>query len=340
MKSFAHVFDRVPRLRLAHLPTPVEELPALSRLLGGPRLLIKRDDQTGLGLGGNKARKLEFLIADALTQKATTIVTAGAAQSNHCRQTAAAAARVGLECELVLGGAEQKQPTGNLLLDYLFGATVHWTGMERRGERMREIAVELERNGKKPYLIPYGGSNAVGTAGYALAMVELMEQLERERLTVDRIVFASSSGGTQAGIAVGARAAGYAGGLIGISIDKGEREPAPFEEELSSLSNATAVRLGLPASFMPRDFAVRYEFLGGGYGVMGDSERDAIRLLAKHEGLLLDPVYTGRAMGALLSMIRSGEIPARETVLFWHTGGAPALFAYATDLRPPGAAVR
>jgi D-cysteine desulfhydrase len=303
-------------------------------------MLIKRDDQTGLGLGGNKARKLEFLIADALMQKATSIVTAGAAQSNHCRQTAAAAARVGLECELVLGGAEPEHPTGNLLLDFLFGATVHWTGMERRGERMLEIAADLERNGKKPYLIPYGGSNAVGAVGYTLAMVELMEQLERERQTVDRIVFASSSGGTQAGIAVGARAAGYTGTIIGISIDKGEREPVPFEEELSVLSNGTAARLGLPASFMPRDFAVRYDFLGGGYGVVGDSERDAIHLLASHEGLLLDPVYTGRAMGALFSMIRAGEIPAHETVLFWHTGGAPALFAYATDLRPRGAAVR
>ena len=320
------------RFNLAHLPTPVEELTSLSAALRGPRLLIKRDDQTGLALGGNKTRKLEFLVADALAQGATTLVTAGAAQSNHCRQTAAAAIRVGLECELVLGGDEPARLNGNLMLDHLLGARIHWTAMEDRVERMREIAAELEANGKQPYVIPYGGSNAVGATGYVLAMVELVEQLQKTDRTVDEIVFASSSGGTQAGLVVGARLAGFAGHLLGVSIDKGERTPLPFEEELMGLSNETAARVGLQHRFSREDFHVDYGYLGGGYGVVGDLEREAITLAARHEGILLDPVYTGRAMGALVTGIRQGAFSRDETVLFWHTGGAPALFAYEGEL--------
>jgi D-cysteine desulfhydrase len=321
-----------PRYRLAHLPTPIEKLNRLSDLLGGPTLWIKRDDQTGLGLGGNKTRKLEFLVADALEQRCDVLLTAGAAQSNHCRQTAAAAAKVGLQCELVLGGRHGKIPEGNLLLDTLFGATVHWTGMERRGERMEERADELRQQGRTPYVIPYGGSNGIGAVGYVVAMAELIGQFSALGARVDRIIVASSSGGTQAGLVLGKKIARFAGEIIGISIDKGERGPEPFEEEMSVIANATAVRLGLDVRCVPEDFHVRYDFLGGGYGIVGVPEREAIGVTAAHEGILLDPVYTGRAMGALMSMIRGGEFDRTEQVLFWHTGGAPALFAYAGDL--------
>jgi D-cysteine desulfhydrase family pyridoxal phosphate-dependent enzyme len=323
----------LPRVSLAHLPTPLEDLRLLSAHLRGPRILIKRDDQTGLALGGNKTRKLEFLLADALAQGADTIITAGAAQSNHCRQTAAAARRSGLACHLVLGGAPGENPQGNLFLDHLLGATIHWTPMERRIERLGELEQELALSGNRPYRIPYGGSNEVGAAGYAVAVPELAEQLSARDASPDRIVIASSSGGTQAGLAVGMRAAGLSAELLGISIDKGERDPVPYEEQLAELANATALRLGSPGGFVPGDFRLRYDFLGKGYGVVGDLEREAIRLLARTEALLLDPVYTGRAMGALLALIRSGEIDRGETVLFWHTGGAPALFAYTGDLQ-------
>lgn len=320
----------LPRTSLAYLPTPLEELRHLGKALGGPHIWIKRDDQTGLGLGGNKTRKLEFLIADALHRNADTVITAGAAQSNHCRQTAAAAARSGLSCHLVLGGSQPDTPDGNLLLDNIFGASIHWTGMERRGEKMEEIAGQLRETGRTPYIIPYGGSNAIGAAGLTLAMEELM--LQKESGSVTHVLFASSSGGTQAGLVVGARATGFPGPIIGISIDKGEREPLPYETELARLSGATASHIGLEAEFTEKDFIVNYDYLGRGYGVVGDPEREAIRLMARTEGILLDPVYTGRAMAALIDMVRRKEFSTRDTVLFWHTGGAPALFAYAKDI--------
>jgi D-cysteine desulfhydrase family pyridoxal phosphate-dependent enzyme len=320
------------RVHLAQLPTPVEKLNRLTTLLGGPKLWIKRDDQTGLGLGGNKTRKLEFLVAEALQQGCDVLLTAGAAQSNHCRQTAAAAAKVGLRCELVLGGKHGDVPEGNLLLDALFGATVHWTGMERRGERMEERAAELRREGRRPYVIPYGGSNGVGATGYVVAMAELVGQLNASQTSVDRIIVASSSGGTQAGLVLGKKIARFPGEIIGISIDKGERGTSPYEKEMSDIANATADWLGLDTRCTPEDFCVRYEFLGGGYGVVGALEREAVALTAAHEGILLDPVYTGRAMGGLLAMVRAGEFRPDEQILFWHTGGAPALFAYGAEL--------
>jgi len=322
--------QQLPHISLAHLPTPIDELSRLSQELGGPRLLVKRDDQTGLATGGNKSRKLEFLLAEALAEGADMVITAGAAQSNHCRQTAAAAARVGLGCALVLGGEPPPTPTGNLLLDHLLGAQIFWTGPERRGERLEEIANQVRAGGHKPYLIPYGGSNAVGATGYVLAMQELSDQVRG--LGIDRIVFASSSGGTQAGMVVGARATGFGGQIIGIRIDKGEAGDDPYSLHLARLGNETAAHVGLDANFTPDDFLVVDDYLGAGYGVVGELEREAIRLVARLEGLILDPVYTGRAMGGLLDMIRRGVIGPDETVLFWHTGGMPALFTYVDAL--------
>ncbi len=324
--------DHLGRFPLAQLPTPVAPLEALGKLLGGPRLLIKRDDQTGLALGGNKTRKLEFLVADALAQGADTLLTAGAAQSNHCRQTAAAAARAGLKCELVLGGQPPDQPNGNLLLDEILGATIHWAGPERRGERLAEVADLVAAQGRRPYLIPYGGSNAVGAAGYVRAMEELMAQLAAVGQRVDHIVFASSSGGTQAGLMVGAKATGFEGQVLGIRIDKGYPLNTPYETHLVSLAQATADYMGLKVTITAADCSINADYMGAGYGVVGDLEREAIRMMARHEGILLDPAYTGRAFGGLIDLIRRGTFSPAETVLFWHTGGAPALFAYAGEL--------
>ena len=320
------------RFSLAQLPTPIEKLKSLSRELGGPELLIKRDDQTGLALGGNKTRKLEFLVGQALEQGADTLVTPGAAQSNHCRQTAAAAARAGLRCELLLNGTKPELPNGNLLLDELLGARIHWVQRSEREAKLSEIPDELRKQGGKPYVIPVGGSNGVGATGYVLAMMELAQQLDGMNRRVDHVVFASSSGGTQAGIVVGARVTGFKGKLYGVSIDRDDSESATYEGELADIANETAKYVGFDAQFAAGDFTVAYDYLGGGYGIVSDLEREAIRLLASREGIVLDPVYTGRAMGALLDLIRKKAFRTDETVLFWHTGGAPALFAYAKDL--------
>ena len=324
--------EALARFRLAQLPTPIEELKSLSRELGGPELLIKRDDQTGLALGGNKTRKLEFLVGQALEQGADTLVTAGAAQSNHCRQTAAAAARAGLRCELLLNGTKPELPNGNLLLDELLGARIHWVQRSERETKLSEMPAQLRSEGRKPYVIPVGGSNGVGATGYVLAMMELAEQLNGMNRRVDHVVFASSSGGTQAGIVVGAKVTGFDGKLHGVSIDRDDSESATYEGELADIANETAKYVGFDAQFAAGDFTVAYDYLGGGYGIVSDLEREAIRLLASREGIVLDPVYTGRAMGALLDLIRKKAFRPDETVLFWHTGGAPALFAYVKDL--------
>ena len=323
--------EQIPRCHFSHLPTPLEELEKLSAALGGPRLLIKRDDQTGLALGGNKVRKLEFLVADALAQKADTLITLGGGQSNHCRQTAAAAALAGLRCELLLNGKAPDHPNGNLFLDQLFGAEIHWIDRSQRAAKARERTEQLLAKGRRPYLIPVGGSNAIGVLGYVAGMIELVQQLNYRK--VDHIVVASSSGGTQAGLVLGARVAGFAGRILGIGIDKDERDLGQYEQELADLANACAKRIDFKTTFAPADFNVARGYAGGGYGVVGDLERNAIRLMARQEGILLDPVYTGRAAGALFDLIAKKHFAARETVLFWHTGGAPALFAYTEELR-------
>lgn len=324
------------RYLLAQLPTPLEQLTRLGKVLGIPSLWIKRDDQTGLALGGNKTRKLEFLIADALAQKADVVLTAGAAQSNHCRQTAAAAARAGLPCELILGGTPPESPNGNLLLDSMLGARIHWTDRTRRLERMAEIADELRLGGKHPYVIPYGGSNGIGAQGYVLAMKEVVVQMREAGIAPDTMIVASSSGGTQAGLTLGAKLYGYPGRIVGVSIDKGERGPDRYEDELAALANATAEIMKIPMRLTADDFHVDYRFLGEGYGVVGDVERESLTLLARHEGIILDPVYTGRAFGAVVEYGGVGGTKDKKekgSVLFWHTGGAAAVFAYNKELK-------
>lgn len=317
------------RVTFAHLPTPVEKLERLSKHLGGPELLIKRDDQTGLALGGNKTRKLEFLTADALAQGCDQLITTGGPQSNHCRQTAAAAARLGLGCSLVLRGEAPTRFTGNLLLNQLLGAHLYWTNGRPTGELMNDVADELRSMGRKPYVIPLGGSNVMGATGYVLAMQELMEQLSSQHLNVDFIVFASSSGGTQAGMVLGAEAHGYRGRILGISNDRPADE---LQTQVAALATATATHLDLKTISIHDSVEVNDDYLGDGYGILNDVDREAIRLVAQMEGILLDPVYTGRAMGGLIDLIRWGAFTRRQTVLFWHTGGTPALFAYEGQL--------
>ncbi|MCB8928702.1 MAG: D-cysteine desulfhydrase family protein [Ardenticatenaceae bacterium] len=318
--------DRKP---LAHLPTPLEKLERLSKHLGGPDIYMKRDDQTGLATGGNKTRKLEFLVADALAHDCNHLITTGAPQSNHCRQTAAAAAHFGLGCSLVLRGEPQSQMQGNLLLDKLLGAHLYWTGDRNRQDVMAEVANEQQVMGHKPYLIPLGGSNVMGATSYVLAMQELMAQLEAENINIDFIVFASSSGGTQAGIVLGAEVYGFRGHVLGISVDHPAED---LQIQVSALATATATHLGISNVSIANRVEVNDDYLGEGYAMVGETEREAIQMVAQLEGILLDPVYTGRAMGGLIDLIRWGAFTRGQSVLFWHTGGAAALPAFVDKL--------
>lgn len=317
------------RTPLAHLPTPIEPLSRLSARLDGPSLWIKRDDQTGLALGGNKTRKLEFLLADALAQGKDHLITTGAPQSNHCRQTAAAAASQGLGCTLVLRGRPPATLSGNLLLDRILGSELCWIDDQPAEQVMSETAQSLEFAGRQPYVIPRGGSNEIGASGYVLAMAEFMEQMAAADEMADVIVVASSSGGTQAGLVLGAYIYGFPGRIIGISIDV---PAAELKAQVTELAEDTAEHLGLDRPSLAEYVVVNDEYLGDGYGIVGDNERHALDLLARFEGIALDPVYTGRAMGGLLDMIGRGNYERDQRILFWHTGGTPALFAYGEEL--------
>jgi D-cysteine desulfhydrase len=308
-------------LHFAHLPTPIEALPRLSGALSGPRLLIKRDDLTGLAFGGNKTRKLEFLVGEARDQGAKTLVSGGALQSNHCRQTAAAAARFGFKCILVLTGEKPKQPSANLLLDELFGAEIVQVADRKDRDRIiQETFDRAAKEGMKPYLVPYGGSSATGALGYAFAMKELVEQNPR----VDWIVFGTSSGGTHAGLVLGQRVFGYKGKLLGISVDESEEW---LKRQVSESASLASEKLGKRVEFTPDEVLANANYCSAGYGVLTEQEREAIRLFATYEGILLDPVYTGRAAAGMIDLIRKGFFKRDETVLFLHTGGQPALFA-------------
>lgn len=340
--------NKIPRLRFAHLPTPIEELPRLSKILNGPRLLVKRDDQTGLALGGNKTRKLEYLLAEALSNGARTLITVGAIQSNHCRQTAAAAARNGFDCILVLTSSNiTKNPgsnlvqnhsrkerdstteplSGNLILDTLFGAELVCASEQESDFVLEQTFQKAVDDGRKPFLIPRGGSNVLGATAYVTAMEELLAQIRDSSITnkePDVIVFPSSSGGTQAGLVLGGGLFGYEGQILGISIDE---VGTTLQERVASLATETANFLGERNQFMADEIVVNDHFLGEGYGVLGEPEKEAIHLFATSEGLLLDPVYTGRAAAGMIKLIRESYFRNDQTILFWHTGGIPALFA-------------
>jgi 1-aminocyclopropane-1-carboxylate deaminase/D-cysteine desulfhydrase-like pyridoxal-dependent ACC family enzyme len=248
------------------------------------------------------------------------LITAGAIQSNHCRQTAAAAARFGMRCTLVLSGEPPAQLTGNLLLDNLFGAEIVWTDREARDATLQYTYQRAVDEGQKPFLIPYGGSSPTGATAYVYAIKELLDQ----EYYPDWIVFPSSSGGTHAGLVLGAHLFGYRGEVLGISVDEPEDN---LKSKVAQLATETAELLGESVSFRPQDIRVDAGYLGGGYGVMGPGEREAIQQFARLEGLILDPVYTGRAAAGMIDRIRKGVFPQDSAILFWHTGGGPAVFA-------------
>lgn len=319
--------DRLPRVSLAPWATPVHPLDRLRAALGGPekcpRLLIKRDDLNGVALGGNKLRKLEFLVADALAKGADTLLTAGAAQSNHARQTAAVGAMHDLTTFLVLRGPEPRKFTGNLVLDDWFGAHLYFAepGQDVT-ERMAWMAEELTKVGKRPYAIPIGGSNPIGTTGYVRAAVELREQ----GVEPDHLVVATGSGGTQAGLEVGVRLAGMKTRVVGVGV--ANPDTTSWNVDVSNLANATAARLGAVGfALSPDDIECAMEYMGPKYGEPTIECWEAIRFLACTEGVFVDPVYSGKALAALLDWIKKGRFASTETVLFWHTGGTPALFA-------------
>lgn len=314
-----------PKTSLGFFPTPLHHLPNLSAHIGSHRIYIKRDDLTGLATGGNKVRKLEFLIQEALDQGADTIITAGAQQSNHCRQTAAACGLKGLECHLLLGGEKPANFSGNLLLSHILGAQIHFTGKNRKGEDLERIKAELIKKGRKPYVIPYGGSNLTGAQGFIVAMKELQEQHQHLNLNIDAIFFASSSGGMQAGMMLGKALFKVNSTLFPISVDK----EGELEEKIQDIALEGCQKYDLSASLMENTKLIR-DYDQAGYGVVTQAETNAIELLARKEGILLDPVYTARAFHGMLEHLKKGLVKPDSNVLFWHTGGIPALFETST----------
>jgi L-cysteate sulfo-lyase len=326
---------RFPRVRFAHLPTPLEPMPNLTRLLGGPQLYVKRDDCTGLATGGNKARKLEFLIGEALAQGADTVITHGAVQSNHVRQTAAAACRYRLRCAALLerrvpGYGPEYETTGNVLFDRLFGAEVRFVAADTDMDAAcAELAEEIRANGGRPYYIPGGGSNAVGALGYANAGLELLQQANDLGLRIDCVVHGTGSTGTQAGLLCGLEGANAGIDVLGICV----RRPAAVQAEaVYRTASAAAEHVGIRGGLERARVRANGDHVGPGYGIPTAGTIEAIRLAARHEGLLLDPVYTGKAMAGLIELCRKGHFSSDQNVVFLHTGGAAALFAYAREL--------
>lgn len=322
---------RFRRLRFAHLPTPLEPLSNLTKELGGPSIYIKRDDQTGLATGGNKTRKLEFLMADALAKGADTVVTQGATQSNHCRQTAAAAAKLGMACEILLenrtGGEDVDfTQSGNVFLDRLFGARIrHYPGGTDMDAAMEDVAREIEGDGGAPYVIPGGGSNPVGALGYVDCAMELLAQAGERGLRVDRVVHATGSAGTQAGLVTGLEGASSGIPVLGIGVNA-PRETQ--EERVHGLACRTADLLGTGIDVARDRVVANCDYVGAGYGVPTDGMVEAVTLLSRLEGILLDPVYTGKGMAGLIDLVRRGRFAADENVVFVHTGGSAGLFGY------------
>lgn len=318
--------DEIERVELGFYPTPLHELPRLARELSLKRLLVKRDDLTGLAFGGNKVRKLEYLLADALAKGCAHVVTCGGVQSNHCRQTAAACARLGLKCTVVLQGRPPGRATGNLLLDGLLGAEARfveaedWAALEARS---REIAREIEGRGEKPYYMPVGGSVPRGALGYVRAVGETAAQLEETAGRADATFFASSSGGTQAGLEVGRKLFGWETELIGIGVAK---TGSGLAEDVARLACGACELLGMEEAFDPEHVNIDHAYMGEKYGSRTEAAREAIDLAARTEGLLLDRVYAGKAMAGLVDYARKGKLEGKA-VLFIHTGGQPELFA-------------
>ena len=327
------------RVPLAALPTPLHEAPRLRDALGGvarcPKILIKRDDLTGLALGGNKARKLEFLIGDALEQKATVVVTTGAAQSNHARMTAAAACAAGLRVSLVLTSEPNPPVQGNLLLDRIFGAAIHFVPppadptlatSDEEAAKVAEVMHDLTASGERPYLIPVGGSSGMGVLGYTFGTQEIVTQLRDAGENPMRLYFASGSRGTQAGLTLGAKWCDASYEVYGVAVSGGEE----FKRDRAlRIANEAAEIAGITTRVTPDDLFTDQNYIGAGYGIATPECLEAIRLLATTEGILLDPVYTAKAMACLIDHARRQMLDPSTSVVFLHTGGVPALFAHA-----------
>ncbi|MCD1627112.1 MAG: D-cysteine desulfhydrase [Paracoccaceae bacterium] len=322
---------KFPRARLAHLPTPLEPLPRLSDALGGPEIWIKRDDCTGLSTGGNKTRKLEFLMAEAQAQGADMVMTQGATQSNHARQTAAAAARLGMDCHILLEDRTgfnhpNYRHNGNVLLDHLHGATMehHAPGPDMNAE-METVAEKFRAQGRNVYTIPGGGSNATGALGYVNCAFEMLAQFNDMGLNVDHIVHATGSAGTQAGLIAGLKAMNAGIPLLGIGV----RAPkAKQEENVYNLAVKTAAKLGCPDVVDRADVVANTDYVGEGYGIPAPSTIEAIGMFARTEAILLDPVYSGKGAAGLIDLIRKGYFTKGQKIVFLHTGGAIGLTGY------------
>jgi L-cysteate sulfo-lyase len=322
---------RFPRLHFAHLPTPLEPLTRLSRELGGPNIWIKRDDCTGLAGGGNKTRKLEFLMADARAKGADTIITQGATQSNHARQTVAIAVKMELDCHILLEDRTGSKDddynlNGNVLLDQLFGAQISkYPGGTDMNAAMEAVADQLRSDGKKPYIIPGGGSNPIGALGYVHCAQELLYQADSRGLAIDLVVHGTGSAGTQAGLV-----AGFAGSRSGVPVlGIGVRAPKEKQEEnVFNLATQTAEYLGIPGAIARDSVMANCDYVGEGYGIPTAGTLEAIEMFARSESILLDPVYSGKGAAGLIDMIRRGDFKQGQNIVFIHTGGSQALFAY------------
>lgn len=321
-----------PRVRLGHFPTPLEFMPRLSKALGGPEIWIKRDDCTGLSTGGNKTRKLEYLMGEALARKADTVITQGATQSNHARQTAAAAARLGLACHILLENRTGSTDpdylnNGNVLLDQIHGATMEHrpAGGDMNGE-LEITAKAMREQGKDVYVIPGGGSNPTGALGYANCALELVGQLNELGLGCGHLVHGTGSSGTQAGLLAGLRILNSPIKVLGIGVRaaKEQQEAAVFK-----LACATAEKIGVAGAVRREDVVANCDYVGEGYGIPAAGTIDAIRMLAELEGILLDPVYSGKGMAGLIDLVRKGHFDPSDKIVFLHTGGSAALFGYA-----------
>jgi L-cysteate sulfo-lyase len=316
------------RVSLGHLPTPLEPLDRLSAHLGGPRIWIKRDDCTGLATGGNKTRKLEFLLGEALKRGADTVITFGALQSNHARQTAAACARLGLECHLVLSKVVPRsqgtyERSGNVLLDRILGANLHIVHPQEAVDASRTLYSQLEARGRRIQVIPTGGSNTTGALGYVGCACELIAQAAALQIHSGTVLHASSSGGTQAGLAAGLEGTDFR--LVGVNVSDSNR--SEFEARITNLALETRSRLRGDLS-SPIPIHVTHDFLGPAYGMTTDASIEAIRMLAQTEGIVADPVYSGKALAAMIAIIRKHELSSGEPLIFVHTGGAAAVSAY------------
>ncbi len=324
--------ETLPRYRLATLPTPLDELPHLSDELG-VRVLMKRDDLTGFALGGNKARKLEFLLADAINKGADILVTGGGPQSNHARMTAAAARKAGLDVKIVFFGKPPPEVNGNLLLDQLLGADMMYANTDDKNETDRvieRVVQDLKAQGRKPYLIPVGGSTALGCVSYILAAGELLEQLQAASTQPDWIFVTTGSCGTHAGILAGAKYYGAKIPVYGISVSRAKSE---CEQRIPLLIHKTSELLDHELPIVPKDVVVNADYLGPAYAIITPEARDAILQVARLEGIFLDPVYTGKTMAGLIDLVHRGEIVKGSTVVFWHTGGTPGIFGFPNDFR-------